>query len=123
MAKVFFWIIVVPFAAAIIVFSVNNQTEVRLDLWPLDVVTVPLPVFLIVLVSLVVGFFAGGMIAWGSAGRTRSPARRSGRTGPHHRPEPHRPIVVRGRRHRPHHPDIAARGLRPPAGIFGGLRL
>lgn len=72
MAKVFFWIIVVPFAAAIIVFSVNNQTEVRLDLWPLHVVTVPLPVFLIVLVSLVVGFFAGGMIAWGSAGRTRA---------------------------------------------------
>ena len=79
MAKVFFWIIVVPFAAAIIVFSVNNQTEVRLDLWPLDVVTVPLPVFLIVLVSLVVGFFAGGMIACGSAGRTRSRARTAAR--------------------------------------------
>jgi uncharacterized integral membrane protein len=78
-AKVFFWIIVVPFAAAIIVFSVNNQTEVRLDLWPLDVVTVPLPVFLIVLFSLVVGFFAGGMIAWGSAGRTRSRARTEAR--------------------------------------------
>ncbi len=79
MAKVFFWIIVVPLAAAIIVFSVNNQTEIRLDLWPLDVVTVPLPVFLIVLVTLVVGFIAGGMIAWRSAGRTRSRVRTEAR--------------------------------------------
>ena len=32
-AKVFFWIIVAPLAVVIIVFSVNNQTEVTLDLW------------------------------------------------------------------------------------------
>ena len=75
MAKVFFWIIVVPLAAAIIVFSVNNRTEVRLDLWPFDVVSAPLPVYLIALVCLVAGFLAGGIIAWISAGRTRSRAR------------------------------------------------
>ena len=79
MAKVFYWIIVVPLAAVIIVFSVNNRTEVRLDLWPLEAATVPLPVYLIVLVCTVAGFFVGGVIAWRSAGRTRSRARTQAR--------------------------------------------
>jgi uncharacterized integral membrane protein len=64
-----------PLAAAIIVFSVNNRTEVILDLWPLGVVTAPLPVFAVVLASMVVGFVAGGLTAWNSAGRTRRRAR------------------------------------------------
>ncbi len=75
MAKVFYWIIVVPLAVAIVVFSVNNRTEVTLDLWPLDTVSAPLPMFLIVLICLVAGFFAGGFIAWRSAGRARARAR------------------------------------------------
>lgn len=79
MAKVFFWIIVVPFAAVIVVFSVNNRAEVTLDLWPLDVVSAPLPVFLIVLGGLVAGFFAGGFVSWRSAGRSRARARAEAR--------------------------------------------
>ncbi len=79
MAKVFFWIIVVPLAAAVIVFSVNNRTEVTLDLWPLDAALAPLPVYLIVLVAMVGGFFAGGLIAWRSAGKSRSRARTEAR--------------------------------------------
>ena len=79
MAKVFFWIIVAPLAVAIIVFSVNNQTEVTLDLWPLDTASAPLPVFLVVLSSLVAGFLAGGLIAWKSAGAARTRARAEAR--------------------------------------------
>ena len=45
MAKVFFWVVVLPLAAAIIVFSVNNRSEVVLDLWPLGVVIAPVQVF------------------------------------------------------------------------------
>ncbi|MDA1090730.1 MAG: LapA family protein [Proteobacteria bacterium] len=77
MAKVFYWIIVVPLAALVIIFSINNRTEVRLDFWPLG--AVPLPVYLIVLVCLVVGFFVGGMVAWRSAGGSRSRARTQAR--------------------------------------------
>jgi uncharacterized integral membrane protein len=78
-AKVFYWIIVVPLAAAIIIFSVNNRTDVRLDLWPFDVVSASVPVYLIALVCMLAGFIAGGVIAWFSAGRTRSRARAEAR--------------------------------------------
>jgi len=74
-AKVLFWIIVAPLAAVVIVFSVNNRTEIRLDLWPLDAMSLPFPVFLIVLASMLAGFLAGGFIAWRSAGRSRLRAR------------------------------------------------
>ena len=75
MSKVVFWIVVVPLAAAIVVFSVNNRADVVLDLWPFDLVTVPLPVFSIVLAGVFLGFLAGGVVAWISAGKARKRAR------------------------------------------------
>ena len=75
MSKVLFWIVVAPMAAAIIVFSVNNRTEVVLDLWPLDTVPVPVPVYALALAAVVVGFLAGGLVAWNSAGKSRRRAR------------------------------------------------
>ncbi len=79
MSKVLFWIVVAPMAAAIIVFSVNNRTEVVLDLWPLDTVPMPVPVFALALAVLLVGFLAGGLIAWNSAGKSRRRARTEAR--------------------------------------------
>lgn len=71
MSKVFFWIVAMPLAAAVIVFSVNNRAGVVLDLWPLDMVTVPLPVFSVVLAGLFAGFLMGGLVAWMSGGKAR----------------------------------------------------
>ena len=79
MSKVLFWIVVAPLAAAIIVFSVNNRTEVILDLWPLDTVPMPVPVYALSLVALAAGFLAGGLIAWNSAGKSRRRARTEAR--------------------------------------------
>ena len=79
MSKVLFWIVVAPMAAAIIVFSVNNRTEVVLDLWPLDTVPVPVPVYALALAAVVVGFLAGGLVAWNSAGKSRRRARTESR--------------------------------------------
>ncbi len=76
MSKLLFWIFAAPLAVLIIVFSVNNRAEVVLDLWPLDMVTVPLPVFSVVLASLLGGFLLGGGIAWLSGGEARRRARR-----------------------------------------------
>ena len=76
MSKLFFWIFAVPLAVLIIIFSVNNRSDVALDLWPLDVVTAPLPVFSVVLANLLAGFLMGGIIAWMSGGETRRRARR-----------------------------------------------
>ncbi len=75
MSKVVFWIVVAPLAAAVIVFSVNNRENVVLDLWPLDLITVPLPVFSVMLVGIVTGFLAGSLVAWISAGKSRRRAR------------------------------------------------
>ena len=75
MSKVLFWIVVAPLAAAIIVFSVNNRAEVRLDFWPLDLMSQPLPVYAVMLATLVIGFFTGGVVAWRSAAKHRKRAR------------------------------------------------
>ncbi len=78
MSKVFFWIVVMPLAVAVIVFSVNNRADVVLDLWPMDMVTQPLPVFSVVLAGLFAGFLIGGLVAWISGGKARRRARREG---------------------------------------------
>ena len=79
MAKVLFWIVVTPLAAAVVVFSVNNRGEVVLDLWPLDFAAAPVPLFAVVLAALLAGFLAGGFVAWASAGRARKRARSESR--------------------------------------------
>ncbi len=78
MSKVIFWIVVMPLAAAVIVFSVNKRADVVLDLWPLDMVMVPLPVFSVVLAGLFAGFLIGGLVAWISGAKARRRARREG---------------------------------------------
>ncbi len=75
MSKILFWIVVAPMAAAVIVFSVNNRSEVVLDLWPLDTVPMPMPVYALALAALFAGFLAGGLVAWNSAGKSRKRAR------------------------------------------------
>ncbi len=82
MAKLLFWIVVTPLAAALVVFSVNNRNEVVLDLWPLgplDFAAAPVPLFAVVLAALLAGFLAGGFVAWVSAGRARKRARSESR--------------------------------------------
>jgi len=79
LSKVLFWIVAVPLAAAIIVFSVNNRIDVVLDLWPLDLVTRPLPVYAVVVAGLFVGFVGGSLAAWLGGGKTRRRAREAAR--------------------------------------------
>ena len=79
MAKLLFWIVVTPLAAALVIFSVNNRNEVVLDLWPLDFAAAPVPLFAVVLAALLAGFLAGGFVAWASAGRARKRARSESR--------------------------------------------
>lgn len=57
------WILTLPLTALAISFAVSNLMPVPLALWPL-VGTVEAPAFALVLVTLVVGFFAGGLTVW-----------------------------------------------------------
>ena len=72
------WIITIPIALVIVSFAVSNRDSVDLALWPLPFeITVPL--YVAVLTALVLGFLAGGLVAWGADRRYRVAARVRGR--------------------------------------------
>ncbi|MBT3360528.1 MAG: LapA family protein [Rhodospirillales bacterium] len=72
------WIIMVPVALAVISFSVNNRGSITIDVWPAPY-SVEVPIFAVVLVSVLGGMVIGAIIAWFSGGRTRSRARSNAR--------------------------------------------
>ncbi len=76
MKRILSWIIMIPFALVVIVFSAVNRDLVTLNLWPLpNEITVP--VFTLVLAVFIFGFLWGGIVAWVSAGAQRRRARNS----------------------------------------------
>jgi len=93
------WIVMLPLAAAVIVFSVSNRAVTQVDFWPFGYI-VELPVFGIVLSSLLLGFMLGGFIAWLSHAKKRSEARAATR-------------VARNRCSPSYHPVIAGFFWRP----------
>ena len=68
------WIITIPFTLIVVVFAITNRGPVTVTLWPLPWIA-ELPLYLVVLGSLLVGFLVGAAIAWLSAGRRRHEAR------------------------------------------------
>ena len=74
MKRIISWIIMIPFALVVIVFSAVNRGLITLDLWPLpNEITVP--VFTLILAVFIFGFLFGGIVAWVSAGTQRKKAR------------------------------------------------
>ena len=67
-------VILIPLAAAVVIFAVHNRASVALDLWPLPFNFAP-PLYVLVAGIFVVGFLAGGLVAWLSGGRARGRAR------------------------------------------------
>ena len=72
------WIIMLPVAVVAVAFAVSNRDAVAVALWPFPG-SLAAPLYAIVLAAVVVGFLAGGAVAWLSAGRARRQARRSTR--------------------------------------------
>lgn len=72
------WIIMVPVALAVISFAVNNREAVAVDLWPAPY-ALDVPVFAIVLVSVVFGMLIGAIVAWFGGGKSRGRARANAR--------------------------------------------
>lgn len=67
------WILTLPLTVVVIFFSVANRGLVELDLWPLAE-GFSVPVFVLLLGGLFVGFLAGGLVMWlsGAKGRRRA---------------------------------------------------
>ncbi|WNK00465.1 LapA family protein [Thalassospiraceae bacterium LMO-JJ14] len=74
MKRILSWIIMIPFALVVIVFSAVNRELVTLDLWPLPH-EITVPVFTLVLAVFIFGFLWGAVAAWSSAAGNRRRAR------------------------------------------------
>ena len=77
--RLIYWFIAGPLIGVAVLFALSNREFVDLSIWPLPF-SVTSPVYLIALGGLAVGFFAGGVVAWLGAGRTRARARAAERT-------------------------------------------
>lgn len=75
MLRILGWIVSVPVALVAISFAVSNLAPVELTLWPLPG-SVVVPAFALALVALVLGFAAGGIVAWITGGRHRRAIRK-----------------------------------------------
>lgn len=69
------WLIGFPLAVTAALFAVSNKGMAVFALWPLPF-TLEAPLYLATLAALVVGFVAGGFIAWFGQGGARRKARR-----------------------------------------------
>ncbi len=72
--KHFSWILTLPLTVVVIVFAVANREFVPLDLWPFEI-ALQLPVFSLVLGSMLIGFLIGALAMWLSGGKQRRLAR------------------------------------------------
>ena len=73
MARLIFWLFALVLSVIIIVFAVSNRQPVELDLWVYQ--TPPLPVFVVALIGIFIGFLWGGIAAWIGAGKHRKRVR------------------------------------------------
>ena len=73
-AKLATSIVTLPITVGVVLFAVSNRNIVEVQFWPLPG-TLDLPLYVIGLVTMVVGFLIGGMIAWLGASESRHRAR------------------------------------------------
>ena len=72
--KYFSWIFTLPVTAIVVLFAITNRSLATLSFWPLPW-EMNLPIYLIILGALFVGFMLGAVVAWLSGGRRRRQAR------------------------------------------------
>ena len=68
------WLITLPLMVVAVVFAVVNRQTAQVNLWPFDI-QLEAPLFLIVLLSIFVGFILGGIASWMAATRKRRRAK------------------------------------------------
>lgn len=74
--KFLWWIVLALVALVLVLFAVSNREAVAVTLWPLPA-AVELPLYLVVLGTLVFGFIAGQLVTWIGGWHWRREARRS----------------------------------------------
>ena len=77
-SKLIAWLIFIPLAFTVAFFAIANRQNVTIDLWPLPF-AITLPLFIVVLSTVIFGFLVGALIHWIIAGRLRLRAARAER--------------------------------------------
>jgi len=72
--KLVHWLVTLPVAIVAVVFTVSNLDRVPVGLWPFA--TVDMPLWMVVLGALALGFLAGELVAWVNGRYWRREARR-----------------------------------------------
>jgi lipopolysaccharide assembly protein A len=75
MRSAVFWSVTLIAAAVLVPFAIANRTTVSLGLWPLPFL-LEAPVYLLVLLTLLAGFFIGAACVWIAGHRSRRELRR-----------------------------------------------
>jgi uncharacterized integral membrane protein len=70
------WAVLALVAVVLILFAVSNRETVSIELWPLPAL-VAMPLYVIVLGTLFIGFVVGALRGWVGSWRWRREARRS----------------------------------------------
>jgi uncharacterized integral membrane protein len=73
--RLLWWIMLAVVAVVLILFAVSNREMVSVGLWPLPDL-LQLPLYLVLLGALFVGFIVGELVAWVGGWRWRREARR-----------------------------------------------
>ena len=71
--KLFLRLLALLFVIVIIVFSTNNKDLVNVDLWPFELVS--LPVWALAWIGIVIGLTLGFIVSWFAGGKVRARAR------------------------------------------------
>ncbi|MGH6969372.1 MAG: lipopolysaccharide assembly protein LapA domain-containing protein [Stellaceae bacterium] len=72
--KLFHWLVTAPLALVLVVFAVSNRARVSVTLWPFPF-EIETWLFLVILLSLLVGLLVGILLAWFTGGAPRRESR------------------------------------------------
>jgi uncharacterized integral membrane protein len=75
--RILWWIVLALAAVVLILFAVSNRETVSVGFWLLPGAVIELPLYLLILGTLVFGFVIGEFVAWVGGWRWRREARRS----------------------------------------------
>jgi uncharacterized integral membrane protein len=76
--RVVYWVVTLVVALFLVIFAISNRESVGVTFWPLPVF-VQAPLYAVVLLFTVTGFFFGELVAWVNGRRWRRDARAKGR--------------------------------------------
>jgi uncharacterized integral membrane protein len=74
--RALWWAAITVAAVLMILFAISNREVIPVGLWPL-LTQLEMPLYLVLLVTLLVGFVVGQLVAWVAGSHWRREARRS----------------------------------------------